>query len=443
MSQPQLQSLLPILQNQSDNGVSLTSEEWEGLFHCLTELLSPNKRRKNLKTDVAAFKIIEMMTYQYLDKYEEANTRAWNNADVVKAHLTSYILDVVIAFAKQVDGPVLTDSHSTTSVVARLLSFICATGQLVDLPPQSMQVNETQSNAPTAQRIRNRAIEALAAIIKALSGHYISKRYVIDPSDFVRSLFQRCLKTISGMYCYLCLNLCSCRSFVALLDLMSNFIPMAKVGFISFSLTEVSENALSDPFAGEVSAYQCEDPRKDSLITFFQGENSNICIKDKTQLTTHLHDLLQILAHCLTNTTHWSMEVYFRETVLIIGRMTNLVLSGTAETHGIRKTTTLKSCLLALRTLRNHHMSIRHRETLSSIPMHILRFRVKTGPSADWKDVDDTLLAVLDDREIMFASPTLIFRLVEVILHEEWGAEGDLLRVSKMTSLALSTKIKL
>ena len=124
------------------------------------------------------------------------------------------------------------------------------------------------------------------------------------------------------------------------------------------------------------------------------------------------------------------MEPFYREAVVAIARIANLLLSGKPEGLGFKVIAILKSCLVSIQVLGKHHMCTRYRVALCSITTHVLRLRLKTGPKNEWECVDRALLEVLDDREAYATPVHLVSGIYEILLKEEWGIEGELLRVS-------------
>jgi hypothetical protein len=201
MSQQQLPDILSLLQSSSDNAISLSAIEWEALFKQVTDhFIRSNNARKDVNTDALLLKIFDMLTFQFLESYTEASTKPWSDTRAAKARLELYILDSITMFASHTDAETLNNSHSTKSVIARILSYLLANAQFREQPQtRTSDPNDAQAAELTPALMRDHALNALAAIIKALAGIVFSTQYLDDQADTVRTLLRRCLVTISGL----------------------------------------------------------------------------------------------------------------------------------------------------------------------------------------------------------------------------------------------------
>ena len=173
-----------------------------------------------------------------------------------------------------------------------------------------------------------------------------------------------------------------------------------------------------------------------------KDENSRICIRDRAQLSVHLHDLLQIQTQCLSVISHWSFETYNRDTIQIVIHIVDSLLSGGLEGVGPKALSVLESCLVAIRLMGKQRVCSRYREALGCTIMGVLRLRYRIGPRSEWARIDTALLKVLDDDEVYVMPSIMSSGIFEVLSKEEWGFEGELLRVSLLLLHDIKALIK-
>ena len=201
--QHQLHTILPILQSQSDNAISLTMEEWEELFKKLMDyFVSTNSRGKALKTDAIYLKIVDMMTYQFFGGYSEGDTQAWSDEYIPRARFDLYLLNIITVFAEHVNPRTLVNSQSIKSIIARIISFVLTNGQFGDEQGQgNLDTEEPQGETVSPVLLRERAIQLLVAIVRALVDTITASQYLGDCVDVVRLLLDRCIRTLTGSCC--------------------------------------------------------------------------------------------------------------------------------------------------------------------------------------------------------------------------------------------------
>jgi glutamate/tyrosine decarboxylase-like PLP-dependent enzyme len=143
-----------------------------------------------------------------------------------------------------------------------------------------------------------------------------------------------------------------------------------------------------------------------------------------------------MLAQCLDGVAHWSLEIYYREAVTSVTRIVNALISGALEELGQDGITILNACVSSMHTLAKHYMCVRYCKAICSTTMHILCFRLKNGPKSAWEDLDTSLLELLDCRGVQPVSIQMVSGILEILVKEDWGPEGEQLRVSLTSAIS-------